>query len=194
MPSCTFVLHVTFRLINVTRIRLSSLNDGRGLPAQAHALLDGSVSPRAILPPSVKHCLIKSFTQIRPSTVPGSRPRFDPMQVTQQVRPESQVLSVAFTTLTGLVRDFFRQPSLSMLNPFSPDFYAQLSLSVDVFCGQCTLVFGNSEQTPSKGLTHPGNEFYEVAPALSEGWLEFKMRMKTLAKTGPELCRTELPA
>jgi hypothetical protein len=99
------------------------------------------------------------------------------MQVSQQISPISQPLSIAFTALTTLTRDFFTQHSLLTLNPALPGLYSELALAVDQFCRQLGHV------PIGRAFCHRGNPLYDQAHLLTGKWLEFLCRVDELGAT-----------
>jgi hypothetical protein len=78
------------------------------------------------------------------------------------------------------------------LIPSLPGFYAELALSVDAFCRQCTSLFHPAGEGSPKIACHPGSALYELGQKLADKWTELTRRIDGLAETGPEPYRERL--
>jgi len=145
--------------------RLPSLSQSRRRPAYGSPPLDSVVR-------------ICSLPSPRRGPLQPHRPRFDPMQVTQPICSESQNLSIAFTSLSSLTRDFFTRHAVVILNPSLPSTFSELSLLFDRFCKESTFFFDSQARVP---LSRPGNELIELANLLVQKWLSFLVIIRQLA-------------
>jgi hypothetical protein len=128
----------------------------------------------------------------RPSTSGTARLRFNPLCVTQNICPESQNLSIAFSGLTAITRLFFTENSLQTLSPGLPVFYAELSLALDGFCRHCTLVFSNHGRRLATGTVRPGNMLYDLGRKLALMWMDFISKINDLARGDVEPYRSQI--
>ena len=119
----------------------------------------------------------------RPTTTRTPRPRFNPMQMSQQICPEMQNLSIEFGLLTKITRSFFTVNSILTLKPELPTLYAALTLAFDSFARQCTMAFSNSHRTPSIREWHQGTPIYDLGYTLTQRWVEFIGQINGLADT-----------
>ena len=117
----------------------------------------------------------------RPITARTAKPRFNPMQMSQQICPEMQTLSIEFGLLTKVTRNFFTANSILTLKPDLPALYAALTLAFDSFARQCTLIFSNLNRTPSLREWHKGAPLYDLGHTLTSRWVDFIGQINGLA-------------
>lgn len=117
----------------------------------------------------------------RPSTARGSPRRFNPAQMTQQICPEIQKLSIEFASLRTVTRRFFSDNSVITLRPHLPALQTELTLAYDTFCRQCTLTFGNTNRSPPLSASRKGTPMYDYGRSLTTKWVEFIEQVNDLA-------------